>query len=208
MRVTRATKKEKMGKRRERKKTQRTAEATLASSFAQLQLKKMELEFAVDPLFKKASADFDEGGAKGLLLNHLAIDPTGKIAFDSSDDMQDATARRESNVVEAPEELGSTAMEGIESSAQEQESERQEIDIAALAAKFFPDLAILDELDVCPSLKNHALGEANGSTDLPFIQPSQDWKEDQRRTNLQDGEDSGAIENDLPAFDDEDGGMD
>ena len=47
-------------RRKVKKKAQRSSEATLANSFAQLQLKKMELEFAVDPLFKKASADFDE----------------------------------------------------------------------------------------------------------------------------------------------------
>jgi len=39
---------------------QRSSEITLAPSFASLQLKKFELEFSVDPLFKKASADFDE----------------------------------------------------------------------------------------------------------------------------------------------------
>jgi len=55
-------------------------------------LKKFELEFSVDPLFKKASADFDEGGAKGLLLNHLTIDAHGRIVFDSSDDAGDAIA--------------------------------------------------------------------------------------------------------------------
>jgi condensin complex subunit 2 len=39
----------------------------------------------VDPLFKKTSADFDEGGAKGLLLNHLCLDAEGRIVFDASD---------------------------------------------------------------------------------------------------------------------------
>ncbi|CRK16389.1 hypothetical protein BN1723_010969 [Verticillium longisporum] len=77
-------------KKKAKRKTQRSSEATLAPSFASLQLKKFELEFAVDPLFKKASADFDEGGAKGLLLNHLMIDSQGRIVFDSSDDVGDA----------------------------------------------------------------------------------------------------------------------
>src|SRR5205085_2808371 len=54
------------GQKKKKRKAQRSAEATLATSFAQLQNKKMELEFSVDPLFNKASADFDEGGAKGL----------------------------------------------------------------------------------------------------------------------------------------------
>jgi condensin complex subunit 2 len=39
----------------------------------------------VDPLFKKTSADFDEGGAKGLLLNHLSLDGEGRIVFDAGD---------------------------------------------------------------------------------------------------------------------------
>ncbi len=45
----------------------------------------MELDFAADPLFQKTAADFDEGGAKGLLLSHLDISTTGKIIFDASD---------------------------------------------------------------------------------------------------------------------------
>lgn len=52
------------------------------------------MDFTVDPLFKKTSADFDEGGARGLLLNHLGIDRHCKIIFDASDatvdcDMED-----------------------------------------------------------------------------------------------------------------------
>jgi hypothetical protein len=40
----------------------------------------------VDPLFKKTSADFDEGGARGLLLNHLHIGYDGRMIFDASND--------------------------------------------------------------------------------------------------------------------------
>lgn len=61
------------------------AEATLVKDFNAIQLKKFDLEFSVDPLFKKTSADFDEGGAKGLLLNHLSLDGEGRIVFDASD---------------------------------------------------------------------------------------------------------------------------
>jgi condensin complex subunit 2 len=67
-----------------RKRAQR-AEATLVKDFNAIQLKKFDLEFSVDPLFKKTSADFDEGGAKGLLLNHLNLDKDGRIVFDASD---------------------------------------------------------------------------------------------------------------------------
>lgn len=57
----------------------------MVKDFNAIQLKKFDLEFSVDPLFKKTSADFDEGGAKGLLLNHLNLDKEGRIVFDASD---------------------------------------------------------------------------------------------------------------------------
>lgn len=47
--------------------------------------KKLDLEFTVDPLFKKTSADFDEGGAKSLLLNHLGTHAKLQLIFDASD---------------------------------------------------------------------------------------------------------------------------
>ena len=67
-----------------KKKATRT-EATLAKTANQLHTKKLELEFAVDPLFKKTSEDFDEGGAQGLLMNHLAVDNNLRVVFDASD---------------------------------------------------------------------------------------------------------------------------
>jgi condensin complex subunit 2 len=39
----------------------------------------------VDPLFKKTSADFDEGGAMGLLMNHLGVDGKCRVVFDAGD---------------------------------------------------------------------------------------------------------------------------
>lgn len=41
------------------------------------------MAFAVDPLFQQTSALFDEGGAKGLLLNSLSIFQGCEIVFDS-----------------------------------------------------------------------------------------------------------------------------
>ncbi|ORX34460.1 condensin complex subunit 2/barren [Kockovaella imperatae] len=71
----------------ETRKSRKTArsEATLAKTFAALQVKKFDLEFTVDPLFKKTSADFDEGGAMGLLMNHLGVDGKGRVVFDAGD---------------------------------------------------------------------------------------------------------------------------
>ena len=61
------------------------SEATLAKSFDTLRVKKFDLEFTVDPLFKKTCADFDEGGAMGLLMNHLNVDGKGRVVFDAGD---------------------------------------------------------------------------------------------------------------------------
>ena len=138
----------------------------------------MELEFSVDPLFKKASADFDEGGAKGLLLNHLCIDNTGRIVFDSSDDAQDDDldqSRRDSMLNE----------EGKSQDKDEtHQAEHAPVDIAGLAARFFPDLSKLEQQDICPSLKTFELGSGSGSLDLPFLKAAEDWKKEKEESNV------------------------
>ncbi|CAK7204456.1 hypothetical protein SEUCBS139899_007213 [Sporothrix eucalyptigena] len=207
------------------KKKQRS-EATLAPSFASLQLKKLELEFAVDPLFKKASADFDEGGAKGLLLNHLMIDGQGRIVFDSSDDANDVSKtckknkkgkKKQTEGEEADEEeedeedLDAEEDNEAEPSFVTEEEDDQDvpIDVASLGHRFFPELHRLEELDVCPSLKTFDLGDPSGSLDIPFLRAQDDWKNDQDNA---DGDKSAMfIDEDNPlGFDDTDalGGFD
>ncbi|RDA90362.1 hypothetical protein CP533_3364 [Ophiocordyceps camponoti-saundersi (nom. inval.)] len=182
-----------------KKKTQRSSEATLAPSFASLQLKKFELEFAVDPLFKKASADFDEGGARGLLLNHLMIDSRGRIVFDSSDDSDDAVGldkRKDDQDTESPADDDG---EKGEDDDDDDDDTAVPIDLASLSQRFFPDLARLDELDVCPSLKTFVLGDASGAIDMPFLKAPDDWRTDQDKS-----EDAPASFDD---DDDDDGGL-
>lgn len=84
--------------------------ATLAKDIAQLQSKKLDLEFSVDPLFKKTCADFDEGGAHGLLMNHLSLG-VGKygcltVVFDAGDSA--AQDDDEENTDEPQEEVDLT----------------------------------------------------------------------------------------------------
>ncbi|KAI1341560.1 condensin complex subunit 2/barren [Xylariaceae sp. FL0016] len=190
--------------RRKTKKRQRSSEATLAPSFTSLQLKKFDMEFTVDPLFKKASADFDEGGAKGLLLNHLMIDGQGRIVFDSSDDAQDKSfeglkpRRREDVTAEEEEDLTEVAEATLAEEEPAEDEEDIEIDITALGAKFFPDLGRLDEQDICPSLKTFDLGNPSGSLDIPFLRASEDDDDDEN----EDG--SGGVGNNSGMFIDED----
>ncbi|KIV77637.1 hypothetical protein PV11_09426 [Exophiala sideris] len=171
---------------KKKKKAARSHEATLAPSFASFQGKKLELEFAVDPLFKKASADFDEGGAKGLLLNHLSIDSDGRIVFDSSDDAGDAAlAAEKTNQDDEPTQLQSmtpeTGEQGEEGEDAQQEQEQdEEIDLGALAAKFFPDMSMLDNQDICPSMKSFTLGDPSGDLNIPFLKAPDDWREQKK----------------------------
>lgn len=155
----------------------------MAASFASLQLKKFELEFSVDPLFKKASADFDEGGAKGLLLNHLAIDSNGRIVFDSSDDVEDASAEADISKRSCEAVAGRDREDeatDVDKKEQEPSTEAQtnDIDIGTLGTKFFPNLTRLDEQDICPSLKNFDLGDPAGSLDIPFLKAPEDWRQE------------------------------
>lgn len=49
-------------------------ENTLEKNINNINTDKFDLEFEVDPLFKKTTARFDESNAKGLLLNNIFVD--------------------------------------------------------------------------------------------------------------------------------------
>lgn len=68
---------------------------TLESNVASITVRKFDLEFDVDPLFHKMSKTFDEGGARGMLLNNLSVHDGCDIAFDSVD-VADVDAQPES----------------------------------------------------------------------------------------------------------------
>eukprot|EP00040_Diaphanoeca_grandis_P025280 m.139816 g.139816 ORF g.139816 m.139816 type:complete len:683 (+) comp30083_c0_seq2:78-2126(+) len=58
---------------------------TIVKNVSTITMDKLDLEFSVDPLFRKTSAAFDQGGARGLLLNHLTTQGLSELKFDSSD---------------------------------------------------------------------------------------------------------------------------
>ncbi|KAI4383246.1 hypothetical protein MLD38_009110 [Melastoma candidum] len=57
--------------------------STLESSFEALNVKKFDVAFLVDPLYHQTSAQFDEGGAKGLLMSNLGVYGDCRVLFDS-----------------------------------------------------------------------------------------------------------------------------
>ncbi|KAK9384893.1 condensin complex subunit 2/barren [Lipomyces mesembrius] len=132
------------------------SEATLVKDFSAIQLKKLDLEFSVDPLFKKASADFDEGGAKGLLFNHLSIDNSGRVVFDTSEDAK----------VNPLEDAESTT-----------NGPSKQLDLELLRDRYFSD--ILDDLDnkfISPSLKDFEFPADPNAVpiDIPFLRSFND----------------------------------
>ncbi|GAA6015229.1 hypothetical protein JCM10207_003652 [Rhodosporidiobolus poonsookiae] len=153
------------------KKRAARAATTLADSFSKLRVKSFDLEFTVDPLFKKTSADFDEGGAAGLLMNHLAVDGGMRVVFDAGD------ARLEMDEEDqSPEER--EEIRKREAREKEEEGER-EVPIAELFKCFTPTAssvplssrapapastlaARLASMSLCPSLSAFRFSAADG----------------------------------------------
>ncbi|KAH9933294.1 condensin complex subunit 2/barren [Fomitopsis serialis] len=124
----------------QRKRKTHRPESTLAKSLTQLRSKKLDLEFTVDPLFRKTCADFDEGGAQGLLMNHLSLGegPQGslRVVFDASDAM--GAAGDEDEPLMEPEDL---------------------VDLSYLRKQFLPDMDALDGMAVCQSLEGFSFAK-------------------------------------------------
>ncbi|KAK0238809.1 condensin complex subunit 2/barren [Armillaria nabsnona] len=144
-----------------KKKKHRSAAATLVKDPSQLRTKKLELEFSVDPLFKKTCADFDEGGAQGLLMNHLSLgvgnDGGLRVVFDAGDSISKG---EDDEDVDEPEDF---------------------IDLSYLRKEFLPDLNVLESKEICHSLKDFAFSKKTfSSADATFYRdnPQADFDED------------------------------
>jgi condensin complex subunit 2 len=90
-------------KRLRRKKKSNTVEKNLAN----INCAKFELEFDIDPLFKKVSAQFDSGAGGGQFLSTL------QIRDDSCEMLLDSTARIEP-IIPAAEQAADEEMEDVE----------------------------------------------------------------------------------------------
>lgn len=114
--------------------------------FSKIKNKNLDLDYAVDPLFKKTSADFDEGGASGILMNHLGCDRTMRVVFDASD----SRLSQSTEDGKEPEDEDDNEDEG-----------KQQIDISRLRAEFLPDLGAIADMVVCPSLADFKFSAAD-----------------------------------------------
>lgn len=85
---------------RKRTRRKRAGAVTLEANIDNITLKKMDSDYAVDPLFHKMSAAFDEGGAKGMLLNNLSITDQYELVFDSSTPADSIVTKKKDEQVE------------------------------------------------------------------------------------------------------------
>ncbi|TFY75376.1 hypothetical protein EWM64_g8638 [Hericium alpestre] len=136
-----------------RKRKANRSESTLAKSAAQLKSKKLDLEFSVDPLFRKTCEDFDEGGAHGLLMNHLSLGVGSegglRVVFDASDSM--GKDGEDEDDIQEPED---------------------DVDLGLLRP-FIPDLDELDSRAIC-----HSLAGFSFSKDPFAMDEAQFYRED------------------------------
>ncbi|KAG5420060.1 BRN1 [Candida metapsilosis] len=119
---------------KKKRKVNRVVESTLVE-FDTIRIKKLDQELAIDPLFKKALAEFDEGGAKSLLLNTLSIDSSGRVVFDATSTQN---AQEQEPVAREEEE--------------EEDDDDAEVDISDLGKILFEDHIPIEEKTICPSL--------------------------------------------------------
>ena len=110
-------------------------------------------------MFKKASADFDEGGARGLLLNNLAIDHHGRLSFDSNDDpdkpegVADTAELPAKSDTDPPNEPPYPRRTDADAAMDTLLNE-----ITRLRNQYFPDLDRVDTQVLCPSIRDFDMG--------------------------------------------------
>lgn len=118
---------------KKKRRVNRVLESTLVP-FETIKIKKLDQELAIDPLFKKALAEFDEGGAKSLLLNTLSIDSDFRVIFD-------ATSNPAPTSINAEKE-------------KEAEQNDSNIDLSGLKRFLYDPLPVpFDDQTLCPSME-------------------------------------------------------
>jgi condensin complex subunit 2 len=127
-----------------------SSEKHIANSFNIIKIKDSNRPVKIDPVFKNALADFDEGGAKSLLNNILRISKEGKVVFDVAND--DPELLEESNEGEK-----------FQPNVNYEDHKVNDDSLFSSLKKFVTFDIIGENLDICPSLtKLNELSEGKG----------------------------------------------
>jgi len=181
---------------------------TLLEDFSSLNTKKFDLDFTVDPLFKKTCADFDEGGARGLLLNHLSIANHGMIIFDAGD----AIAGDEDAEIVA-EETEEAAMDLQKLIGKYGSSSKRQVNLADKFGDSVPHKLPLQGQDIserriCPSLEQFSFESSGTDNMLQAAAIAFDNHTEDDIDDLGGDLDPGLLDNDAVYAHSDDGGMD
>ncbi|KAH3680931.1 hypothetical protein WICMUC_000074 [Wickerhamomyces mucosus] len=126
------------------------------TTFDNLKIKKLSQELAIDPLFKKTLSEFDEGGAKSLLLNTLNLDKDFRVIFDASttNGNDDDELSNNDNVDNKEQNDGKVQDGSIDEDKDvNMTSSDSVIDITGLKAFIFQDDVPLESTTLCPSFQ-------------------------------------------------------
>ncbi|QPG75967.1 hypothetical protein FOA43_003353 [Brettanomyces nanus] len=170
--------KEDVAKRRRRAKKPRT---TLKDDFETLKYKQYDRELAIDPLFKSALSEFDEGGAKSLLMNILKINSEGRIVFDETMTASKLEGAGVNSTEKSKESINKEAVGEVSSCA------------ASVNAFLGKSQFDTDDLTVCSNLD--ALERVLGNIDL-----ADDFVDSIIPTGKKDADDETMLNNDVPAY--------
>ncbi|GEQ70779.1 hypothetical protein JCM33374_g4458 [Metschnikowia sp. JCM 33374] len=124
------------------RKMNRVVESTLVP-FEAIQIKKLDQELAIDPLFKKALAEFDEGGAKSLLLNTLNIDSSGRVVFDATTNPMNSKTE-ETHTEDDASEMPAPGFET--------ETDEPALDLSVLQHILYEETSDLSTYEISPSM--------------------------------------------------------
>ncbi|KAK7474320.1 hypothetical protein BaRGS_00034455 [Batillaria attramentaria] len=138
----------------EQKKKKKTRKSrTVETNLKNINVNKFDLEFEVDPMFQVMSATFDEGGASGLLLNHLrCYDDQQLLVLDSR------------AVMPVVEDKTGDAMPDSQSQSQPKPVEVAEV-------KDLLEKMGLEDKHICPALKDFRLTGWDASADMSSVLP-------------------------------------
>lgn len=163
---------------KKKRKINRVLESTLVP-FESIRMRKLDQELDIDPLFKKALSEFDEGGAKSLLLNTLSIDDTGRVVFDAT---SKSTGRGSSSATDqVRENVGENDLNSLVPSLQGfLYNDKEELDAYTICPSIGQLQVVLDDVNKAKSV----LGDVNKK----YSQESQNELEIKKNEDVLDGD--------------------
>ncbi|KNC85070.1 hypothetical protein, variant [Sphaeroforma arctica JP610] len=114
----------------------------------------------VDPMFRQTSANFDEGGARGLLLNNLYLKAGGELVFDLSSARVNVPSLLPEHETDGPEPKDLSDLPTPE--------ELSNVDWEDYRNRMIPRVCALENASICQSLSMFSFNESAIKTELDF----------------------------------------